>query len=69
MIYMKNLPLWERTLRIALGAGALAFAFLNWGGSAVATGAGLTGATLALTGLLGFCPMCAMVGRKLDKGH
>lgn len=24
--------------------------------------------TLAFGGLSGFCPMCAMVGRKLDKG-
>ena len=26
------------------------------------------GAILSMTGLFGFCPMCAMVGRKLDKG-
>ena len=34
---------------------------------AVAVGA--MGMMLAMTGLLGFCPMCALAGRKLDKGH
>jgi len=32
-------------------------------------GLGVTGAVVALTGLVGFCPMCAMVGRRLDKGR
>ncbi|WP_410171372.1 YgaP-like transmembrane domain [Aeromonas jandaei] len=29
--------------------------------------AGVMSAILSMTGLMGFCPMCAMVGRKLDK--
>ena len=32
----------------------------------LAVAVALMGAILALTGLFGFCPMCAMVGRKLD---
>ena len=35
--------------------------------SGMAVGIGVLGAVLAMTGLAGFCPMCAMVGRKLDK--
>jgi Protein of unknown function (DUF2892) len=42
---------------------------MNWGSSGLAVGLGVMGAMLAMTGLVGFCPMCAMVGRKLDKGQ
>ncbi len=69
MFYVKNVQNWERALRVVMGLMALAFAWLNWGGSPIAVGAGIMGAVLSMTGLLGFCPMCAMVGRKLDKGH
>lgn len=69
MFYVKNVPNWERALRLFMGAMALAFAAMNWHESHLAVGAGIMGAMLALTGLVGFCPMCAMVGRKLGKGH
>jgi ACR3 family arsenite efflux pump ArsB len=67
VIYVKNLPNWERAARGVMGTLAVAFAVVNWGVSGVAVGAGVMGAVLALTGLVGFCPMCALVGRKLDK--
>lgn len=69
MFYVKNVPNWERALRLLMGLLALGFAAMNWGTSGLAMGAGVVGAMLAMTGLVGFCPMCAMVGRKLDKGH
>ena len=69
MFYVKNVPNWERILRIVIGMMALVFAAMNWGSSNLAVWAGIMGAMLAMTGLVGFCPMCAMVGRKLDKGH
>lgn len=69
MFYVKNVPNWERIARIVIGLMALIFAWMNWGGSSMAVAAGVMGAVLSMTGLLGFCPMCAMVGRKLDKGH
>lgn len=68
MFFIKNVPIWERVLRIVLGLAALGFAALSWG-NPLAIGVGITGAVLSLTGLLGFCPMCAMFGRTLDKGH
>lgn len=68
MFYVKNVPSWERILRLVMGAMALGFAAMSWG-SPWAMAAGVMGAMLAMTGLVGFCPMCAMVGRKLDKGH
>ncbi len=69
MFYAKNVPNWERVLRLLMGLMGLAYAAMNWGGSGMAVGIGVMGAVLAVTGLVGFCPMCAMVGRKLDKGH
>jgi hypothetical protein len=29
----------------------------------------ITAASLAATGLVGFCPACALVGRKLDRAQ
>lgn len=68
MFYVKNLPVWERILRVVTGIVFLVFAYMNWGVSNFGVGAGVAGAILSMTGLMGFCPMCAMVGRKLDKG-
>lgn len=69
MFYAKNLPHWERVIRIVMGLISLAYAGVNWGGSGLAIGMGIMGAVLAMTGMVGFCPMCAMVGRKLKKEH
>ncbi len=59
--------MWERVLRVILSSIALVFAYQSWGVTGLGVGLGITGAMLALTGLFGFCPLCAMVGRKLDK--
>jgi len=67
MFYVKNVPNFERVLRVIIGLMSLGYAVVNWGGSNLAIGMGIMGAVLAMTGLVGFCPMCAMVGRKLDK--
>jgi hypothetical protein len=67
MIYAKNLPLWERSLRIGAGTVAAAYALLSVGGVMgwviLAGGVGT-----ALTGIFGFCPACALAGRRLEKG-
>lgn len=67
MFYVKNLPNWERTLRIAAAIGLAIFAYVQWGNSRMGVGAAVIGAALVMTGLMGYCPMCAMVGRKLIK--
>ena len=64
MLDVKNLPAWERWLRGLIGLGLAALgATMDWG-----TLAGwlliATGAAALLTGFVGFCPMCALVGRK-----
>lgn len=64
MWYVKNVPTGERVLRVLCGAAGVAasLAWLPgpwaWMGAASAVG-------LVLSGLVGFCPACAMVGRKL----
>jgi hypothetical protein len=61
--YVKNVPVGERVLRVAVGlGGAVAAVLLVPGVLGWVAGASVAG--LALTGLVGFCPLCAMVGRK-----
>jgi hypothetical protein len=66
MFYLKNLPLWERLLRLAAGIVLAVYAYKSFAGSwawvvvAVAV-------VLVLTGLIGFCPACALAGRRLAK--
>ena len=67
MFYIKNLPTWERVLRILVSIFALYYVYQNWGQSNLDIAMGVIGAMLAMTGMMGFCPMCAMVGRTLDK--
>lgn len=63
MFFMKNLPIWERVLRTLAGLAAVA---VGWSLGTPYRELGLaTAAGLLVTGLVGFCPMCAMVGRKL----
>ena len=65
MIYLKrNLPGWERAARLAVALLAavaaqalLAPGLARWAGFAVA-------ASAALTALVGFCPACALAGRR-----
>lgn len=64
MLYVKNVPVWERVLRVALSLALAAAALWLWPGL---LGWGVAGACagFALTGLVGFCPACALVGRRL----
>jgi hypothetical protein len=65
MMYFKtNLPGWERKIRVVMGIMIIGLAYLyartpmlSWVGTAM-------GVMVAGTGFIGFCPMCAMVGRK-----
>lgn len=64
MFYLKkNLPNWQRALRLC-SAVFLALAanyFLPEGGFQIV--AYVTAIVLASTGIIGFCPSCAMFGR------
>jgi ABC-type transport system involved in cytochrome bd biosynthesis fused ATPase/permease subunit len=67
MFYRKNVWAWEQLVRLVAGAmmigGGLMF-LSGW----LAYGIAIMGLYLALTGLFGYCPACAMIGRKhIDK--
>jgi hypothetical protein len=65
MFYLKrNLPGWERFLRIAAGIATAVLAYY-FARLPIGMWIGVAGGLMfAATGLVGFCPMCAMVGRK-----
>jgi hypothetical protein len=67
MLYGKNLPGRERALRVVAGLAMVAFGL--WGLQGMAPGwlVAASGVFVGLTGFVGFCPACAMVGRKLDR--
>ena len=67
MFYAKNLPKWERSLRMLVGLIGGGLAFISWGTSTTGLLTGLACASIAVTGLFGFCSMCAMVGRKISR--
>lgn len=70
MFFAKNLPIFERSLRILMGVGLILLGMFYfhgglgslWGLISAGSGAGAI-----MTGFFGFCPACAMFGRKLDK--
>jgi hypothetical protein len=65
MFYRKNLPGWERAMRTIGGVAMIAYGLLGMPGTMAGYLIAGTGATAIATGFLGFCPMCAMVGRRL----
>jgi hypothetical protein len=65
MFYRKNLPGWERTIRVIAGLALIAWGLLAFPAAPLGCAIAAGGATAILTGFFGFCPMCAMVGRKL----
>lgn len=68
MFYVKNVPNWERALRVvgglALAAAAVTTVNGSWGWLL-----GVAAVGALASGLFGFCPACAMVGRKLKQGQ
>ena len=64
MIYQKNLPVWERAIRVMIGLGLIAGGLVGLHGSAAGYGLAVMGGMVMVTGFIGFCPACAMVGRK-----
>lgn len=71
MFYPKNVPNIERLIRIIVGIALIALSL-----SAQATFGAIgvlvaiaSAVTLILTGFVGWCPMCALVGRKIKKNN
>ena len=65
MGFNRNVPGWERAARALLGIALLAAVALVPLAGWLLWAAIAAGATLAVTALAGFCPACAMIGRRL----
>ena len=67
MFYTKNLPAWERVARVVAGIVMAVCGFMGPGltGTAVGLVVAAAGGVTLLTGFFGFCPACAMAGRRL----
>ena len=65
MIYRKNLYTWEQALRVSASLALIAYGATAMKGTILGYGLIATGVVLAITGLFGWCPMCAMFGRTL----
>ena len=65
MIYRKNVPGWERALRVILGAIMIGYGLVGLPSGPLGYLVAASGVVAILTGFVGFCPMCAMVGRRL----
>lgn len=65
MFYAKNVPAWERAVRVIAGVSMAAAGLLYFPGSMLGYAVAALGVVALLTGFVGFCPMRALVGRKL----
>lgn len=64
MFYQKNLPIWERAIRVMMGLALFAGGLFGLRDE-IGYGLAIMGVMVTVTGFIGFCPACAMVGRKL----
>jgi hypothetical protein len=62
-MFAANVPPLERLIRIMLGLGFALAVYFGLGRSAA--GIAAFGICFAATGLIGFCPACALAGRRL----
>ena len=67
MLYVKNVPVWERVMRVVAGVAMVACGLIVLGNGPVGWLFAGAGVVTALTGFFGFCPMCAVAGRKLPR--
>ena len=66
MSFTRNVPGWERGVRALLGIALLgAAALVPFAGWALVA-AIAAGATMIVTALAGFCPACALAGRRMS---
>jgi hypothetical protein len=61
----RNLPPWERALRVIAGTALAAAGFIHFD-PPLGWGIAASGIILLATGLAGFCPACAVAGRRDD---
>ena len=65
MFYIKNVPVWERIIRAGVGIALIAYILLGHPSMFISTLSLASAAFVIVTGFFGWCPMCALVGRKI----
>jgi uncharacterized membrane protein len=65
MFYRKNVPGWERLVRLVAGAAIVACGLIGIGMNLPGFAVAAIGIFTGLTGLVGFCPACSMAGRRI----
>lgn len=66
MFYLKrNIPNLERAARLLLGIATAIAAYYLMPSDMLKIAGAIGGASLAATGIAGFCPACALVGRRI----
>ena len=67
MLYRKNIPGWERAVRVIAGLMMIAVGLFWMRGSAMVYVLAAMGVMAAMTGFIGYCPMCSIAGRTLEQ--
>ncbi len=67
MIYRKNIRRWERIARLAVGISMAIYGSTVTAGTPMGYVLIAAGLCAALSGIFGYCPACAMAGRKLPQ--
>lgn len=67
MFYTKNVPGWERVVRSIGGIAMIVGGLMGMPGTLTGKLLAMGGLMVVATGFVGFCPACAMLGRKLDR--
>lgn len=63
MFHRKNVPDWERALRVTAGIGLIAGGLLGLGVTPLGIAVAVLGVVALVTGSVGVCPVCAVAGR------
>ena len=63
MLYRKNLPNWERWLRVIAGMTLVIYGLLGAPSVLIAALALVSAGVVLVTGFVGYCPACALAGR------
>ena len=63
MSLKRNVPNWERGLRIAAGIALIAGGLLAWRLTPLGLAVAASGVAALVTGFAGVCPVCAIAGR------
>lgn len=64
MLYRKNVGSKEGVVRVLVGVLIVARSLMHYGVTPLGLVLAGSGVVAVLTGLFGFCPACALVGRK-----